>query len=285
MNINIQSNSIKCHINRIQLYKYLIDLLPIENEILAPNILYNISDIKEVLKSKKGDKFKYIYLNKENINQLLYNTDDIFYIDDTYIELFKEYENLFYLDYLISNSEEMINYSFSKKFLIEISSLKIVKDSDKILILNIYSKIVSNLINSYKGFDFYDEKNDEKELNLIMDNRKNTISKNLYIFDEIGVDMTEDKFNSLSVVQIYNEVLNTVIKSDRFDEDEYINNIANYLQLEKIHITKNMFEELNETLKMDYDVAKSYLIMKVEDLFVVKKINFYYFLIKFVYKT
>jgi len=291
MNFNNQHKSIKCHKNRIELYKFLIDSLPIENEILVPNIIHNISDIKEILKSPKKDKFKYIYLNKKNINQLLYNADAIFNIDDTYIDLFKKYENLFYLDYLISNSEEMINYSFSKKFLIEISTLKIVIKPDKIFILLLKSKIVCNLINNFKGSEFYDETNDEKELNLIMENCKKIIKQNIDIFNEIGVDMTEDKFNSLSVVQIYIEVLNTVIKSPKnFENDEYFNKIANYLQLEKIYITKSIFEEINKTLmhkehNEEKDIAHSYIIEKTEDLFDVKKINFYYFMIKYVYKN
>ena len=280
--------SIKCHLNRIILYQILIDLLPVQKSELAPNLINNISDIIEIIKSQKRDKWKYIYFNNKNINQLLYNEDKNINIDFADVEIFKDFEYLFYLDCLISNEDEIINYTFSKNFIKEIFdklNLKLVNRPNDIFEFIIFLKIVLNLINNYKSSDYYDVNKDEKELNEIENHCKEIIKENLNIFEEINLDINEDEFYLLPIDEIYIKSLNSLIKLDNFDDFEYINKIANDLNLEKIHITEKMFDELNKTLNMEYDYAKSYIIQKVEDLFDVKIINFYYFMLRYVYKT
>ena len=281
----IEKISIKCRLDLIILYQFLIDLLPVQNQIIVPNLIHNISELNKILKSKKRDKWKYIYINNKNITQLLYNEDENINIDDADIDLFTDFENLFYLDHLILNDNEIINYTFSKKFINNIFlRLKLVNTSPNIFELIIISKIVLNIINNYKSCDNYCENTDEKELNNIENFCKETINKHLYIFEEVGLSMNEDEFYSLSVDEIYIKYLNSFIKLDKFDNYEYINKIANDLNLDKIYITEKMFDELNKILSMGCDLAKFYIIQKVEDLFNDKIINFYYFIIKYIYK-
>lgn len=285
MNI-IKKDSIKCRVNPIILYQILIDLLPVQNNELAPNLINNILDIIEIIKSQKRDKWKYIYFNNKNINQLLYNDDKNINIDITDVEIFKNFEYSFYLDYLILNDEEIINYTFTKNFIIQIfENLKLVSCSNKYMELIILSKIVLNMINNYKSCDFYDEDYDEKELDEIENYCKEIINEHLNIFEEIELDITEDEFYSSPTYEIYIKCIKALIKLDKFENYEFINKIANNLNLEKIHIPEKMFDGLNKILNMEYDCAKSYLIQKVEDLFNVKIINFYYFMLKYVYKT
>ena len=285
----IEKISIKCRLDLIILYQFLIDLLPVQNQIIVPNLIHNISELNKILKSKKRDKWKYIYINNKNITQLLYNEDENINIDDADIDLFTDFENLFYLDHLILNDNEIINYTFSKKFINNIFlRLKLVNTlvntSPNIFELIIFSKIVLNIINNYKSCDNYYENTDEKELNNIENFCKETINKHLYIFEEVGLSLNEDEFYSLSVDEIYIKYLNSFIKLDKFDNYEYINKIANDLNLDKIYITEKMFDELNKILNMGCDLAKFYIIQKVEDLFNDKIINFYYFIIKYIYK-
>ena len=282
---NKQKSSIKCPLNSYILFEILMDILPVQNQKIAPNLINNVSDIIEILKSKKKEKWKYIYINNKNINQLLYNYDENINIDDNDAIIFMDYEYLFYLDCLISNEDDIINYIFSKKFINDIFiNLKIVRKDRNIFELINSLKIVLNLINNYKECDNYDETTDEKELNNIENYCKTTINENFYIFEDIEFEIKKDKFYSISTEGIYTEILNNVFKSDKFDDYEYINKIANYLNLEKIQITENMFDEFNKTLNMENDCAKTYLIQKVEDLFNIKIINFYLFMIKYVYK-
>ena len=275
--------SIKCRVNLIILYQFLIDLLPVQGKIIVPNLIHNISELNKILKSKKRHKWKYIYINNKNITQLLYDEDENINIDDADIDIFTEFENLFYLDHLILNDNEIINYTFSKKFINEIF-LKLVKKSSKIFELIILAKIVLNIINNYKSCDNYYENTDEKELNNIENFCKETINKHLYIFQDVGLSMNEDEFYSLSVDEIYIKYLNSFIKLGKFNNYEYITKVANDLNLDKFYIPEKMFDELNETLNMGYDCANTYKIKKVEDLFNDKIINFYYFIIKYIYK-
>ena len=282
---NKQKSFNKCPLSRYILFEILIDLLPVQNQKIAPNLINNVSDIIEILKSKKKEKWKYIYINNKNINQLLYNYDENINIDDNDAIIFRDFEYLFYLDCLISNEDDIINYIFSKKFINDIFiNLKIVRNDNNIFEVINSLKIVLNVINNYKECDNYDETTDEKELNNIENYCKTTINENFYIFEDIEFEIKKDKFYSISTEGIYTEILNNVFKSDKFDDYEYINKIANYLNLEKIQITENMFDEFNKTLNMENDCAKTYLIQKVEDLFNIKIINFYLFMIKYVYK-
>ena len=279
-----QKQFCKCLTNRYILYEILNDILPVQNQIIDPNLINNFSDIIKILKSQKKEKWKYIYINKKKINQILYNYDENINIDDTDANIFRDFEYLFYLDNLILNEEEIINYTFSKKFIDDIFiNLKIVMSNNIFELVNSL-KIVLYLINNYKGCDNYDEDTDEKELDDIENYCKTTINEYFYIFKDIEFEINKDKFFSISTEGLYINILNNIINSDKFDDYEYINKIANYLNLEKIHIPEKIFDELNKTLNMDHDCAKTYLIQKVEDLFNNKIINFYYFMIRYVYK-
>ena len=105
-----QKQVCKCLTNRYILYEILNDILPVQNQIIAPNLINNFSDIIKILKSQKKEKWKYIYINKKKINQILYNYDENINIDDTDANIFRDFEYLFYLDNLILNEEEIINY-------------------------------------------------------------------------------------------------------------------------------------------------------------------------------
>ena len=69
------------------------------------------------------------------------------------------------------------------------------------------------------------------------------------------------------------------------EDYKYIYNILSGLKLEKIHITKLMVAELSKVLNSNNDFIKCYLITKIEDLFNIKIINFYYFLLKYIFKN
>ena len=50
---NKQKSFIKCPLNRYILFEILMDELPVQNQKIAPNLINNVSDIIEILKSKK----------------------------------------------------------------------------------------------------------------------------------------------------------------------------------------------------------------------------------------
>ena len=277
-------NSNKWLLTNITLFSFLIDKLPIDEENLDIKIIRNFSDVKKILKLEKIDKFKYIYFDKKTIHQILYEFDNFISINEEYISSFKEFENLFYVDLLILSEPYIMNYEFSKQFVLKIDKLinNIYKNK---LSLTILCKIKIDFINNYKLSDVFNESNDEDELNDIENNCKNLIKENVSEFEKIGVTFEENEIYSLKVDEIYSATLKALIESNKFQDYEYIYRIVNDLNLEKIFITKTMFDELNKALNLDKDYIKPYIIIKIENLFDIRIINFYYILIKYIFKN
>ena len=280
-----EKKSNKCPVSNVILYSFLIDILPIDEENLDIKIIKNFSDINKLLKLEKIDKFKYIYFNWRNIHQILYDFEENIFIDEDSLVYFKVPENFFYLDLLILSAPEIINYTFSKQFILKIVN-NVNNNKENKFFLTILNKILIDFINNYKLSDLYDENEYEKDLNYIEKNCQNLIKQNIFEFKQIGVFFEENAFFSQRVDEIYATILKALIKSNKFQDDEYIYGIINDLNLEKIFITKTIFEELNKTLNIEDDYIKNtFIITKLEDLFDIRIINFYYILIKYIFKN
>ena len=278
MYINKKGNTSKCPINPIILTLFLQKLYPIENDKLDLNLLKDISDIIKLFESKTSDKFKYIYFNEKKINIILYEQEEVITIGDENISYFKNFENLFYFELLLVSNPDIINYDFSKNLIIEI--FKIVNMIVKGIYNIIVNKIVINLINFYKSLEQYDEEKDEKELNDIENKCRMNFKENFQEFKKIGVDLEEDEILGSKIDEIYMSIIKALINSDKFEDYDYIDKIFREIKLDKIDLTKYMVDELNKILNLDSDLVKPYLIMKVEDLFNIKVVNFYNLLIK-----
>ena len=278
MYINKKRNTSKCPINPIILTLFLQKLYPIENDKLDLNLLKDISDIIKLFESKTSDKFKYIYFNEKKINIILYEQEEVITIGDENISYFKNFENLFYFELLLVSNPDIINYDFSKNLIIEI--FKIVNMIVKGIYNIIVNKIVINLINFYKSLEQYDEEKDEKELNDIENKCRMNFKENFQEFKKIGVDLEEDEILGSKIEEIYMSIIKALINSDKFEDYDYIDKIFREIKLDKIDLTKYMVDELNKILNLDSDLVKPYLIMKVEDLFNIKVVNFYNLLIK-----
>ena len=278
MYINKKGNTSKCPINPIILTLFLQKLYPIENDKLDLNLLKDISDIIKLFESKTSDKFKYIYFNEKKINIILYEQEEVITIGDENISYFKNFENLFYFELLLVSNPDIINYDFSKNLIIEI--FKIVNMIVKGIYNIIVNKIVINLINFYKSLEQYDEEKDEKELNDIENKCRMNFKENFQEFKKIGVDLEEDEILGSKIEEIYMSIIKALINSDKFEDYDYIDKIFREIKLDKIDLTKYMVDELNKILNLDSDLVKPYLIMKVEDLFNIKVVNFYNLLIK-----
>ena len=276
-----KGKSNKC--KRITLYTLLVDLLPIEDDNLEMKIISNFPDINSLLEIQKDDKFKYIYFDKAIIHKILYDFEKIIHIDEEYIYYLKDFENLFYLDLMVLSNPDIVNYIINKKVISKIGF--IIKTLNNKILLTISQKIIIDLINNYKSCNIYDELNDEKELNNIERECRNIIKTNFKEFQKFRISFEENEFYSLKVDEIYTEILKALIKYKMLEDYKYIYNILSCLKLEKIHITKLMVAELAKVLNSNNDFIKCYLITKIEDLFNIKIINFYYFLIKYIFKN
>ena len=99
------------------------------------------------------------------------------------------------------------------------------------------------------------------------------------------VSFSERDFYYLKVDEIYTEILKALIKYKKLEDYKNTCGILSGIKLEKIYITKLMFVELNKLLNTNNKFIEPYLITKIEDLFDIKIINFYYSLIKYIFKN
>ena len=106
-------------INSFKLRRYLgeISILFIEKCSLDGNkLVLNYEEIENIIKEKKGQFLELFYFNKENIHDILYQTEKVINIENNQI---RKKSDLFYLDLLIMDNPNIINYKFSKNIIIK----------------------------------------------------------------------------------------------------------------------------------------------------------------------
>ena len=127
--------------------KTIINFKESENNDDTKNNNFKIS-IEEWSNYFKLDKLKIVkllYFNYDSFHHILYNLDNE-------IVLEKEEKNISYIFYaasIIKNNPNIINYSFTKDLIIDITNKKI--DNNNIYLELILSKAISDLIDAYKG--------------------------------------------------------------------------------------------------------------------------------------
>ena len=228
-----------------------------------------ITELWNIKKIKEENIIKLFYFNKNKVHKILYKDEEI--LDVKPVELKKPLLFCFYLNLLIKDNINIVNYSYSITFIkmINETNKKITnKDYEKIII----SKIIIDLINNYKKTENYNEEMEEKVINTIVEENKLTI-KNNQLFPNIVNEL-------LNIDEIYIEKIINLINDKKFDNYEEIIKIISELDLENINITKIMFKKLSEILNEN----KYYILNSYEDLYNEKKINFYYILLKYILK-
>ena len=246
------------------------------------NLISNYNDIEKILKLNEREIIKFLYFNRINIHNILYNEDKL--IPIKYDEKNNHLSYFFYLSLLIMENINIINYYFSIDYIKEIYKEKINKNNKYKLI--IFSKFIIELINNYRGInEFYENENNKLEFIKIENESKNNIKNNIYIFKEIDLDINEKDIKLKKIEEIYILIINALIKKRKFEDYEFTYNIINQLDLENINITYLMFKELYNILNSNEDYIIDYIIFNEEDLNNENKINFYYILIKYILKN
>ena len=140
------------------------------------------------------------------------------------------------------------------------------------------SKIILDLIQNYEKFENIEEmeKMREKNENIINDIITKIINKDLDPKFKIG---KKDKID-----KIYIDIILALIKNEKLKDDKFASNILDQLEIESINITKEIFEEINNSLNIE-NINKKYLISTNKDLLDLEKINFYYLLFKYILKN
>ena len=214
-------------------------------------IFINLENIKEYYKIDKKDLFKLLYFNRK----ILY----------------------FYLNLLITENSNIINYCYSTDFIKQIDSYN-NKNNNNLIKKLIISKIIVDLIEYYKGFDVFNitEKIEIKNINIIQDN--------IDIFKKLSLDLDFEYFKSKSIDVIYAKIIKEMILKKKIKDYEYVINIVNQLDLESIEITHKIFNEIDDIFNDERNINE-YLISKEEDLIKEEIINFYYIILKYILKN
>ena len=238
-------------------------------------LVTNFEEIINLLKEKNGQILKLFYFNRENVHTILYQANEIIYIDNNQL---KKLCDLFYLDLLMNENENIVNYIFPKESIISLyDELKKVKNFPKKVIL---AKIVKDLIESYKGFGNEDEKINENSLANLSDfcikEIKSDIKNNEIFFGNIDID----DILMIGIDKLYAEIIMKLFKPDFFSYD-YALDILKDLELDDIDINENIYFLLNNYLIKE----KINIIEKIEDLINITKINIYYLLLKYIFKN
>ena len=173
-----------------QLRKYLDGMtVPyLEKDKNCGNKLFiDYKEIINIISDESRNFLKTLYFNRENTENILYNSDKSIAIKDKFLQ---KISNLFYLDLLIMNDPNILNYEFSGKIILTIFE-KLITINDRPTKI-IMCKIIIDLIESYKGFGTYDNEINEKSLGAMSNQCKKEISKQ--------IDGNKEKFISYSEV-------------------------------------------------------------------------------------
>ena len=225
----------------------------------------------------KSENIIILFFNKDIIHNILYNSQTNIRIepDDTKINLYYN----FYLVLLILDKENT-NYEYNIEYIRKINNeRKRLKNEYRFLLM---SKIVLELIKNYKsggGIEYNEsrEENELKEINEELENINNRIEKECKGLVEVIQTQRIDK--------ILIEIIKSLIINRQLKDYQYTIEIMNILEIEKIELTNIMFDELLNILNSNEKYIDDYKINNINDLLNIEKINFYYFILKFILKN
>ena len=201
--------------------------------------------------------FYFLLLNKSEIHQYLYDSDKNINIDIKVLG--NNFHNYFYLVKLIEDENEIINYEYDLEIIDNLNIQKSKGDFYDVLITKIKKVLI----------DTCDKSNDEI---------KNQINNEINSTKIKGI-----KFND-NIDEIYiNLVIIYLLKSGKIEEKNeeeelFVKNFIEQLDLENIEMTKTMYKEL-----VEYFNDKS----KIDEVNIYdkNKINFCYNLFKYILKN
>ena len=261
---------------RLNLSYYCTINKPDINNKTTSKLILDYSDLKAILNSKKIDKMKFLYFNKEKVNDILCISDEIIKITNGEKINFSE---LFYLTLLILENKEIINYSYNINYIYGVNKYQ-RSFKKEILKKIIISKIVIQLINNYKESEEF-KAYEENELETLEEENEIIISDNIQNL-KIYKILQSDKIRNINLKKFYKNILFQLIKSE-FKENEFnYNKIMKELSLEFIDISNYAFHKLYKTLNEKF---KNFIVSDLSELLIINnKMNFYYIFLKYIFR-
>lgn len=277
---------------KLKLYHYLCQMTPICNENDPMSHLINsLEDIKDIYENYPNESKQLFYFMKNDIHEIFYDNDYVFHFESNDLQRVLpensekiKISELFYLSLLLSDQPEIINYSISIDYILKINNKLFNTPIDNSLQNIIISKIIIYLINYCLEQNEEDSENIQKlesmkqeHIDLIQ-----TIMEKIKIFRRLNY--TIDDVLNKNIDNIYLDIIILLIKTNKFSDFDYVYEIIENLDLKSIALTKVLYEGISQALNENNDYLKDYEIKSLKDL-VEDKINFYYTLIKFIFKN
>ena len=119
---------------------------------------------------------------------------------------------------------------------------------------------------------------------ILKEDNEGFISDNLKALEEFGLNIDKEKYMNKILDKFYSDLIKSLIENKKFDSYEIVLNLMKDIDVENIPITKTMYEELSDILNKE-EIIKGYKINTKEDFYIESKINFYYILLKYIFKN
>ena len=261
-----------------------------QGELLSNNFNYKmISNYQELTKIlykvntlSEENIFKFIFSYKKPIHEILSNYDETINVDN--LKLKNEFDEYYYFDLLIKEEGEVeiINYEYNFDFIKK--AYEITQKSNNKFTTVIFSKILLDITNDFCSTDNYDEEIYGTQIAEIKNELNSNIKNNIYCFDELNIDINENKIKNTKLDDLYLEIIISLINSNKFNDFNYIYSILNQIEIEKIDIAETLLSSLTKVLNEENNNIKLYIIEKEEDLYQEPLINFYFILFKYILK-
>ena len=242
------------------------------------NILSKYSQIENLLKLNIISTIKYIYFSNKKVHIILYDEEEFINVKSE-DEIKANLSFYFYLNLLIVENIDIINYTYSFDFIVQINNIQrnINDKYTKIL----YSKIIIDLIKNYKHLDEYNEEKEKNLLEKIKTENQDIIKNSLTIFARINLLIDGKDVYNKKIDELLSDIIKSLIINEKLENDE----IISFMDLENIDITETMFNSLYKILDNNSGYINKYIIKNKKDLLNDKNINFYYILLKYIIKN
>ena len=285
--------------NKLKLYAYSCEHTYFESENdPIPKLIINLNEVKIIYEKYPNESKKLFNFAKKIIHKLFYANDFVFELEknDLYQKNQKNYEidlsELFYLELLIKDEPEIINYKYNIDYINEINNKLFNNSKEEDLRDLIGAKIIIDLINNYQNDDNNEseEENGDKLQDLKEKNKdiikkildQNDIAKNLEY--ENNKKYTYDDILEKNVEEIYVDIISLLIKNNYFSDFSKTKNLLEELNFKSIILTKVMVEKIIEILDENNKYLANYEINE-KNQFNEENINFYFLLIKYILKN
>ena len=243
------------------------------------DLIGNYKNVKELLESKGINIFEFFYLNKYKIHNILYDGDNTIFLESNLMKNFSDY---YYLYLLIKAQPEIINYKYDYELIK--ATYDMLNSTESIIKKIIYAKMLLCFISNYE--EGLEETNRfEEEIKTIKDHCIKCITNNKYILEKYKIDLNLDNIenNNISIIDIYYNIIITLIKNNQLNGSSETINILNELDIKDLRLDKQLFDGLKEALDKIY--LSKYEITNYDDFFDESKLMFYCILFEYILKS